>query len=115
MTRIRATCPACGEVELRPDDIELDIVRGPDDELADGSAYRFSCPECTMEVTKPADERVVKLLATGGVTIRIASSALPPHPEAPGSGPALTADDLLDLHLLLQQDDWFHRLAAAVS
>lgn len=115
MTRIRATCPSCGEVELRPDDIQLDICRGPDDELAEGSAYRFSCPGCALDVTKPADERVVKLLATGGVTIRISTSALPPHPEDPAGGPALTADDLLDLHLLLRRDDWYDRLAAAVS
>ena len=33
--------------------------------------------------------------------------------ERPG-GPALTPDDLLDLHVMLQDDSWFDELVALV-
>ena len=114
MTRIRATCPICGEVDLRPDDIELEIVRDVLTEVGAGSCYRFSCPTCTDVVTKPADERIAKLLTTGGVEVVEAPAVpqAPPHPEAPPSGPRFSADDLLDFHQLLEREDWFHALEA---
>lgn len=127
MTRIRATCPDCGEVDLQPADIELHIVRGDDGEVGSGSNYRFACPDCTVLVTKPADERTARLLATGGVEISIerrelavatvdrAAELRRNHPEAPGDGPALNYDDLLDLHLALEADDWFSELARSVG
>lgn len=111
MTRIRATCPACGEVDLRPDDIELEIVRDVIDEVADGSCYRFCCPTCEDLITKPADERIARLLTTGGVTV-IEHGAPEPHPEGPFDGPALTLDDLITFHQLLEGADWFHELEA---
>ncbi len=111
MTRIRATCPVCGEVDLRPTDIELQIVRDVLTEVAEGSCYRFSCPTCTDVVTKPADERIARLLRTGGVHV-VEPGDRAPHPESPPSGPRFTADDLLDLHQLLETADWFHGLEA---
>lgn len=112
MTRIRASCPDCGEVDLLPDEVLLRVVRAPDGVVGDGSTYRFSCPDCTGLVTKPADERIAQLLTTGGVPVEEADDAdeRPRHPEAPPSGPRFTHDDLLDLHLLLTRDDWFHDL-----
>lgn len=125
MTRIRATCPDCGEVDLQPSDIELHIVRSVVGEVGDGSRYRFACPGCEVTVTKPADERIARLLATGGVEIAIERTTtedlLPAealrlaHPESPGTGPDFTYDDLLDLHLQLQRDDWFNELARLVA
>jgi hypothetical protein len=114
MTRIRATCPSCGEIELRPTDVVLRRVTDALGELTDASCYRFSCPDCAELVEKPADERVASLLATGGVAIEeVAETApLPPHPEQPSGGPSLTPDDLLDLHLLLEDPTWFDRLVA---
>ena len=110
MTRIRATGPLCGEVDLRPHDIELEIVRDVLDEIGDGSCYRFSCPTCTETVTKPADDRIAHLLTTGGVPIREAFAE--PHPEAPPAGAPLTLDDLIGFHRLLETDDWFRSLEA---
>lgn len=119
MTRIRASCPSCGEVDLRPADLTLTIVRDADGRVCDGSAYRFRCPTCTHVVAKPADARIADLLRTGGVKAQEAedpfellSSLLPRHPEDPPAGPALSYDDLLDLHLLLAQEDWFDALLA---
>jgi predicted RNA-binding Zn-ribbon protein involved in translation (DUF1610 family) len=125
VTRIRASCPGCGEVDLRPDDVTLRVVRAPDGLVGDGSSYRFACPDCDEVVTKPADERIAQLLSTGGVPIEdadaidlmaeLAAELRPPHPERPTAGPPLTPDDLLDLHLLLSSDGWFDEFAGSTS
>jgi predicted RNA-binding Zn-ribbon protein involved in translation (DUF1610 family) len=124
VTRIRANCPSCGEVDLRPNDVVLSVVRAYDGLVSDESSYRFNCPDCTEVVTKPADERIAQLLTTGGVPIEEtpcpsvaveAADDRPPHPEAPVVGRALTADDLLDLHLKLEDDGWFDELLATID
>ncbi len=125
MTRIRANCPSCGEVDLRPNDVVLSVVRAYDGLFSDASSYRFNCPDCTEVVTKPADERIAQLLTTGGVPVEETGEAAtvptapvderPPHPEAPAEGRALIADDLLDLHLKLEEDGWFAELLATID
>ncbi len=130
MTRIRATCPSCGEVDLRPTDIELKVVRTGEGEVSEGSHYRFECPSCTEQVSKPADERIARLLATGGVAVSVETELDVetiqetfaeltarnfPHPEDPGDGPAFTPDDLLDFHQLLESDSWFDELSATTA
>jgi hypothetical protein len=103
VTTIRATCPTCGEVELTPDDIELRVCTH-----APASYYQFDCPLCTTLVQKPADDRVVQLLISGGVPATVWE--LPDEVRESRNGPPLSMDDLLDLHLLLRQDDWFAQL-----
>ena len=116
MTRIRASCPTCGEVDLRPKDLVLRLVRAAYGEVGQASSYRFACPNCDDTVVKPADERIAQLLATGGVPVeetdemtelaQLATDLRPAHPESPQDGPPLTHDDLLDFHLALQQQQW---------
>ena len=109
MTTIKATCPACGEVGLTPGDIELRASSDPDD---GSSFYAFTCPSCTSRVRKPADSRVVRLLASGGVELR----ELGPPPRRLSerfAGPRFTYDDLLDFHALLEGDAWFDALESA--
>ncbi len=105
MTTIKATCPGCGEVDLAADDILLRISGSS----SAGNSYGFSCPTCQEFVQKPADERVVRLLLSGGVI------PVPVHVPAevlePKTGPAFTYDDLLDFHEKLESDDWFAELA----
>lgn len=103
MTTIRATCPTCGEVELTPDDIELRVCTH-----APASYYRFDCPLCHEEVQKPADDRVVQLLISGGVAATVWE--LPGEFQEQRDGAPLTMDDLLDFHLLLTREDWFDSL-----
>jgi hypothetical protein len=74
-TRIRAICPDCGEVELTPPQVELRLGR-----LGRRGLYRFTCPSCTLLVTKPADRRIVRLLSSVGV-----KAWLP----GPGIGPGI--------------------------
>ncbi len=117
MTRIRTTCPHCGEVEVGAGDVVLHLVA----ESLGGGWYGFQCPSCGTPVRKPADSRVARLLIGGGVSVAsgdpgmsvhpaVSAPGMTAHPEAPRDGPALTYDDLLDLHLLLESDDWFLEL-----
>lgn len=101
MTTIRATCPTCGEVGLTPEEMELHV----DPNGYHQASYNFDCPGCLTVVTKPADERIVRLLASGGVPVR---EWAPPR-RLP-DGPQLTFDDLLDFHALLETDGWFDEL-----
>ena len=103
MTTIKATCPACGEVDLTADDILLRIGA-----QAASNSYGFSCPACGDFVQKPADERVVRLLLSGGVmpTLNhVPAEALESH-----TGPPITHDDLIAFHELLESDDWYSDL-----
>jgi hypothetical protein len=102
-TRIRATCPACGEVEMPASDVTLKRW-GRTGRLT----YAFVCPLCAEQVTKPADERIAQLLTSGGV--RTERADLPAEALEPRDGPPLTYDDLLDLHLLLESPGWEARL-----
>jgi hypothetical protein len=103
VTTIKATCPRCGEVELTPNDIELRVCTH-----APASYYVFGCPTCRMDIQKPADDRVIQLLISGGV--RAIVWELPEEILEPRNGPLLTHDDLLDFHLLLEQPNWFEHL-----
>lgn len=107
MTTIKATCPSCGEVALTPPDIDLRV----DPRDTDASFYAFVCPSCEGDVRKPADDRVVRLLISGGVEAR-EMVVEPPRRRLSErfDWPRLTHDDLLDFHALLQSDCWFDRL-----
>lgn len=109
MTTIKATCPTCGEVSLTPEDIELRVDRFDN---AD-SYYAFTCPECLCAVRKPANERVVRLLISGGVEVFDLEQPRVPLGER-FDGPPISHDDLLDFHALLADDDWFDALVEQV-
>ena len=105
MTTIRATCPTCGEVGLTPDEIELRV----DSSGGQDAYYAFPCPTCLCVIRKPADDRIVRLLASGGVPVLEMAKA-----DSRSTGPAFTHDDLLDFHTMLRTDDWFPRLESLV-
>jgi hypothetical protein len=108
MTTIKATCPGCGEVDLTAEDILLRI--GASRTI---NTYGFTCPECAEFVEKPADERIVRLLLSGGVVpvpVHVPAEVLEIH-----DGPTITYDDVLDFHERLQGDNWFSELASPRS
>ena len=108
MTTIKATCPICGEVDLTADDILLRIA------AAEGSnTYGFTCPTCAEFVEKPADERIVRLLLSGGVLPTLVH--VPAEALEPKSGPPINHDDILAFHELLQSDDWAEQLTGPKS
>ena len=72
----------------------------------------FTCIACHKTVALPLDASGVAALVMGGVTFLSLSPPVVEHPETRPEGPALTTDDLIDLHTQLQGDDW---LAGLVS
>jgi predicted RNA-binding Zn-ribbon protein involved in translation (DUF1610 family) len=70
-------------------DVEVHVNR-----LEDFSLYAFTCPTCGELVVRRCGETIDRLLAAGAVRRELHSTSLP----------ALTVDDLLDLHLWLASD-----------
>ncbi len=98
MTTIKATCPTCGDIDLKPRDIR--VVTAP---AAGWATYAFTCPSCEDDITKSADDEVVTLLRGAGVAverIHVPAEALELH-----FGPAIAADDLIDFGLTLGSSD----------
>jgi len=103
VTTIEATCPTCGTVERRAEDFELSVCSH-----SPSSWYAFLCPECERRVQKPASEKAIELLISEGVAPRyftIPAEVLETH-----DGPPLTVDDLIELHELLEREDWYDAL-----
>lgn len=69
MTTIKTTCGSCGDVELTPDDLALEL-----DADGDGGAYRFLCPTCGTTSRRPASARVVSVLLATGVVYEVIPS-----------------------------------------
>jgi predicted RNA-binding Zn-ribbon protein involved in translation (DUF1610 family) len=98
MTTIKATCPSCGDVDLKPRDITVVIAPA-----AGWASYQFQCPNCEEEITKTADDEVVTLLRGAGVRVEklhVPAEALELH-----FGPPLAPDDLIDFGLKLSGTD----------
>lgn len=106
MTTIKASCPACGEVELTSDDIRLRVANH-----APLSYYEFTCPSCEDPVRKPADDHIVSLLMSGGVRAEVWE--VPAEALEPKGGPDLSYDDLLDFVIQLGRDDMLAARATA--
>ena len=66
MTTIKTTCSACGDVELTPEDLALELE--PSEESGN---YRFNCPECGQIERRPANPRVVSVLLATGVAYEV--------------------------------------------
>ncbi|MDF3289000.1 MULTISPECIES: hypothetical protein [Streptomyces] len=64
----KAMCPDCrGRFELTAPALRLAIGR-----TARTTFYSFTCPDCGASVRKPAGQRIVALLTSGGVrTMRL--------------------------------------------
>lgn len=105
MTTIRANCPHCGDVQLRVADLTVRVNAD-----SEHGSYTFTCPSCSRAVAKDASKRIIDLLTSTGVDVQVVrppAELLENH-----NGPAINADDLLDFHILLQDDAWFDQLTA---
>jgi len=107
MAKFKAECPHCGVIGLRAGDLTVRRCHDREDE----SAYRFRCPLCERPVVRGASPAICRLLTSAGVEQEVWTrpTELDEHP----AGPAFTPDDLLDFHVLLQEDTWHERLLAA--
>ncbi len=107
MTTIKASCPACGDVELTPPQVRLVVCT-----VSAWSFYAFHCPECADEVRKHATDDVVRLLTTGGVPAE--HWAVPAEVLEEHVGASISWDDVLDFTLALEDTDVLAAIAGAV-
>jgi hypothetical protein len=105
-TQIKATCPDCGEVNLTPEDVQLMVCT-----VQTLSYYAFDCGGCVRQVRKPADDRIVTLLKSGGV--RVQRWRIPAEALEEKNGPAVGYDDVLDFALAVGDTDYLADLARA--
>jgi hypothetical protein len=66
MTTIRTTCAICGEVELLPAELTLELTA-----LSGSGEYAFECPMCGDSQRRPASHRVVSILLATGVAYEV--------------------------------------------
>ena len=97
MTTIKTTCARCGDVELLPEDLSLELSPAS----ATG-AYRFHCPFCVSMQRRPANARVVSILLATGVTYEVVVDPTDPITEA----------EVALFTEALERDDWFEDLAS---
>ncbi len=102
MATIKATCPMCGDVDLTPRQVRVCVTEAIR-ETDSRSSYVFGCPQCRVDVEKPADDEVVRLLSSAGV--RIERIAVPAEAREIHDGRPIGYDDLLDLVLFLETHD----------
>ncbi len=106
MATIRANCPTCADVELTTRDLRVQVCSDTNQ-----GSYSFRCPSCRMAVAKQAEPRIIDLLVSSGVRMHL--WRLPAELHDPKIGPPICWDDLLELHELLEQPDWFAQLLEA--
>lgn len=66
MTTIKTTCSRCGDVELTPMDLALEL-----DATEETGSYRFKCPDCGETERRTANARVVSVLLATGVAYEV--------------------------------------------
>lgn len=103
MATIRASCNACGDVEVTSSEVTVRVCREDN-----SGTYAFNCPDCEVVVVKSAEPRIVELLVTSGV--RLVTWSLPDELIEPHVGDPIDHDDLLDFHALLETDGWMETL-----
>src|SRR4029453_7252046 len=120
MTTIRTTCPRCGEVDMGPESILLQVMRGGRE-----GTYRFDCPTCMEPVETRADRNIVALLVSAGVDVSGRSAGgtsemfepdmdLPEDPRGPlPPGPAFSRADVIRFHLQLEDERYIEQFLAA--
>jgi len=103
VTRIRARCPGCGDVEFG---IESIVVLGS---AGAAASYRFDCPGCADSVERSAVPEVLELLMSAGVRCAGGRDTRDSR-DSRDTRPPLTERDLEQFETLLSKPDWFRTL-----
>lgn len=112
MDQFVTDCPACSR-EACLDTNELRLLVPTDGSMS--ARVVFSCPTCGRRAAVGVVDQVADALLATGVPTSYGHPSLGGGRQRPPEPPPLTRDDLLDFHLLLQDEDWFERLAALPS
>ncbi len=102
-TRIIVNCPDCRQVRVDPADVTLRNC--VDDE---SWSYRFTCPHCDRLAAAETESSAALGAVTAGALVE--RWHLPAELRERHDGPDLKLQDLLDLHELLNERDWFDAL-----
>jgi hypothetical protein len=105
LATIKATCPTCGDLELKAHQVRVFVCA--DDRSA---SYAFRCGSCQMMVAKATDDRVVGLLVASGV--ELVNWQLPAELWERHCGPAISWDDILAFHFLINGEGAMTRVMA---
>ncbi len=99
---ILATCIDCGDVELRPVDVTLEVCVS-----SVVFSFHFRCPSCGQRRVRSCDAEVAALLAANGcTTVAWSIEAIETRPRTVGS---LTRNDVARFTRLLADDEAFDR------
>ncbi len=96
MTTIRTTCSRCGDIELTPRDLALELAPN-----GGTGHYRFGCPYCGKVERRPASQRVVSILLATGVVYDVVEEDDP-----------ITEDEIAQFRSAIDQEDWSRNLAS---
>lgn len=95
MTTIRTTCSICGDVELFPTQLSLELTA-----LSGTGNYLFACPECGDTQRRPANHRVVSILLATGVSYEVIDELGP-----------ITEAEITRFSAELDRPDWAQQLS----
>jgi hypothetical protein len=93
MTTIRTSCSLCGDVELVPADLSLELFS-----TTGTGSYVFLCPHCDETQRRPANHRVVSILLATGVAYEVVDDA------------PITEDEIREFSEALERGDWAQHL-----
>ena len=111
MTTLSIECGHCGTTLEIPAGSALLDLDGGEAQADTAGTVSWICDTCEDIATHPVTWRMLLLLVTVGAHLFDEDDdERPTHPEAPPAGPPLTADDLLDIHTLLDGPTWFAQL-----
>ena len=108
MIIIRTDCPTCGEISIPINEMKLHENTG-----SDSHYYTYTCPECEGLRGDEADPKFIGFMVAQGIIPdgdRFAPEILEVH-----EGPDFTYDDILDLHFLLDGQEWTEDLAQSTE
>jgi hypothetical protein len=106
MTKIRATCPSCGNVEFGIQAIVVVSQVHP----STPATYRFECPCCERPVLRTAEPEIIDLLLSVGVLMETRRIPLEQVSSSFASLPAFTLSDVDRFHDELNEPGWLERL-----
>jgi len=104
---ISTTCRQCGTVTVDPASLRIHLN---DDRV---SYFSCSCPLCLDTLGGTVGTEVARSLVARGVSLSEDPFSVEVL-ERP-TGARFSLDDLLDLHELLESDDWFDELQASID
>lgn len=105
--RVQARCAWCGQVELGPDSLRIDMGSG------DAALFEFVCPLCSRLNLGAIDGTETPALLAAGAEWHRGPAPFELLEER--SGPPIGWDDLLDFHQALAEHDLSDWIRAAAG